>query len=66
MTARPKFIAWINGASTCSAMTAEESERKARAWIAGSHFQHYGTFPVKLRITTYGTQRLIMETEVQS
>ena len=66
MSARPKYIAWIDGAPTCSAMTAEESERKAREWIAGSHFQHYGTFPVRLRITTYGTQRLISEHEVQS
>jgi hypothetical protein len=54
---RPKFIGWINSDSLCFADTPEAAEAKVMEWVNGAHFCEWGTFPVRVRVTTYATQR---------
>jgi|HubBroStandDraft_6_1064221.scaffolds.fasta_scaffold318732_2 hypothetical protein len=59
-----KYIAWLNGTSV-KAGTLPECEAHARRVFDSQAWQetHVGK-PTVLRITTYGSQRIVAETEL--
>jgi hypothetical protein len=60
-TPKRKFIAWLNGCSVAIGPTAEDVEATARQLAASDRWRETNPKGTILRVTTYGSQRLVKE-----
>ena len=62
---RHKFIAWVNGCSITTDSVEQTLMRNVALTVTHPRWQSHYPGPVRVRVTTYGSQRFLREYEMQ-